>query len=64
MDTTIFNNLKNIHSNISNDVWPDGWHGKCHVCGKPFFYTKEECAHYLAHGWPKCDHKKVEVAVE
>ena len=56
---TILENVKNLHRNIATDVWPDGWRGKCHICGKPFVYTKEECAYYLAHGWPKCDHKKL-----
>ena len=55
---TLFENLKNIHKNICDNVWPEGWHGKCHTCGKLFYYTKEECTYYLKHGWPECDHKK------
>jgi hypothetical protein len=47
---------QNIHKSIADDVWPDGWEGNCHICGKPFKYTKEECGYYLSHGWPKCDH--------
>jgi len=49
-------NAQNIHGGIAADVWPNGWDGECHVCGKPFHYTREECGYYLAHGWPKCDH--------
>jgi hypothetical protein len=57
MDTgTIVENAKHIHGSIASDVWPSGWSGKCRICGKPFFYTRAECAYYLAHGWPKCDH--------
>ena len=50
-------NIANLQNNIASDVWPDGWSGKCRICGKPFHYTKNECGYYLAHGWPKCDHK-------
>jgi hypothetical protein len=46
----------NIYQKITQDVWPDGWDGKCHICGKPFHYTKNECAYFLGHGWPRCDH--------
>lgn len=56
MTSEMIRNLKGIHSAIANDVWPNGWSGNCHKCGKPFNYTKDECTHYLAHGWPKCDH--------
>jgi hypothetical protein len=60
MDVTqLINNAKNIQGNIANDVWPDGWSGNCHICGKPFHYTREECGYYLGHGWPKCDHQTV-----
>ena len=50
--------LENLHRNIANDVWPGGWRGNCHKCGKEFYYTQAECAYYLAHGWPECDCKK------
>jgi hypothetical protein len=56
----IIENARNLQGNIANDVWPDGWTGKCHKCGKPFHYTKAECAYYLGHGWPKCDHNYTE----
>jgi hypothetical protein len=52
----IIENVKNLHHNIAGDVWPDGWVGECHICGKPFYYTQEEFGYCLAHGWPKCDH--------
>lgn len=45
-----------LQNRIADDVWPDGWSGNCHICGKPFNYTNKQCAYYLAHGWPKCDH--------
>jgi len=46
--------LKDIHSNIADDVWPDGWDMECKTCGKVIHLTKEECGYCLAHGWPKC----------
>jgi hypothetical protein len=50
-------NVRNIHTRIANKVWPNGWDGECGKCGKPFHYTSAQCAYYLAHGWPRCDHK-------
>ena len=50
----LIENLQNLHGNITDDVWPDGWHGECRKCGKPFYYNNDECARYLAHGWPEC----------
>jgi hypothetical protein len=46
--------LKNLHSNIANDVWPNGQDLKCGTCGKVVHLTTEECGQCLAHGWPKC----------
>ena len=58
------NAMLNAQNNIANDVWPDGWKGNCSKCGKPFTYTREECAYYLAHGWPKCSCKTKPPEVE
>jgi hypothetical protein len=60
----VIENVNNLHGNIANDVWPEGWHGECHICGKEFFYTREECGYYLAHGWPECDHKPAALEVK
>ena len=57
MSESIIERAKHIHSRIVDDVYPDGWHGNCHSCGKSFYYTREECGYYLGHGWPKCDHR-------
>lgn len=48
--------LKNIHAGIAGDVWPDGQDLYCWNCGAHFHATTEQCADFLAHGWPQhCD---------
>jgi len=45
-------NIKNIHGNIANDVWPDGADLICKICDFHIHITSQECSEYLAHGWP------------
>jgi hypothetical protein len=45
--------LKDLHSNISKDVWPEGAKLKCKTCGEIITITTEECGKFLASGWPE-----------
>ncbi len=55
--------LHNLHVMMAHNVWPDGGHLQCRVCGatawavlRKYSFTTEEAAKYLAHGWPvHCD---------
>ena len=50
----IIQRAKNIHSLIAQDVYPNGQDMTCREgCGYAFHATAEDCASYLAHGWPR-----------
>jgi hypothetical protein len=49
----LIKNINNLHSNIANDVWPDGWDRECPICHIVYHMTTQECGYALAHGWPK-----------
>ncbi len=46
-------NINNFHNNIAGDVWPNGAKLTCKECGEIVTISTEECATYLAHGWPE-----------
>ena len=45
--------IENLHGNIAGDVWPNGAKLTCKECGETIIATADECATYLAHGWPE-----------
>ncbi len=46
--------IHGLHISVAEDVWPDGAILICVICGKEKKIDIDECAHYLALGWPKC----------
>jgi hypothetical protein len=50
----IIKNINNLHNNIANDVWPNGWDMWCKFCGKTIHMTSQDCGYALSHGWPRC----------
>ena len=47
-------NLRNLHSNIAKDVYPNGGWLHCKSCDRWEKYSTDNAAYYLAHGWPRC----------
>lgn len=46
--------LLGLQGSIARDVWPKGATLACRECKASRRITTEQCAEYLAHGWPKC----------
>ena len=47
------NKAKNLHTNIANDVFPNGGKLTCLRCSHQETFTAAQAASYLAEGWPK-----------
>ncbi|HRJ44664.1 MAG TPA: hypothetical protein PL105_22400 [Caldilineaceae bacterium] len=47
------NGILDIHQRLANDVYPDGVELQCLKCSHVIIATTADCAHYLAHGWPR-----------
>ncbi len=52
--TNYLKRLQGLHANIAKEVYPNGVILTCSNCGRQEEATTEDCAYYLAHGWPKC----------
>jgi hypothetical protein len=52
--SVLLSNVSNFHIKIAKCVYPDGLTLICKTCGMTIEATTEDCAGYLAHGWPKC----------
>jgi acetone carboxylase gamma subunit len=61
----LLDNVQNLHSNIAQDVWPNGEDRYCPTCGQVIHMTTADCGYALAHGWPRhCGHSMLLVEKE
>jgi hypothetical protein len=50
---SILHAARTLHADITSDVWPNGATLQCKACDHTQHATAQDCARYLANGWPR-----------